>query len=569
MKQYFALLLRKKAVLTLTLLGPLLILLLAGLTYDNTNSYSFTIGAVNVNTSDSDALIATLQNSSMNIVFEDDNNSCVSNVENSLYHACITFSDGFSSGSPDKNVVTFYVDPSRIQIVSKITEKFQEHIAVQAQTKSLGIAGDILLTLSSIKTIAGEGDTFSADAITSNSKSVSSLQDVDKILDVINTAPTIPGAGMVTTYKETLDGHVKRIISFTLSSVASVQRNLDNISATDNGATIISSKASSATATISNISSQMALDSNVTNATLLKLNDTVGALTAELVALTDVLKKSSDEKGKAKAGVKTAIENIGVEAVKLKDVQSSLSQIVGKVNALTITDASQIAMPIVTKVNSLDVQSSNLPYTFPILAILILSLTAILITPAIVVYDKTSPAHIREQLSPRSSWKSSIGLYGVGLVVAVVEALLIFVLLFLFHPLSVEYIPGMMYVLVVGSVVFTALGLFIGTISRSEEVALLLSIAVIVIMLILSDIILPLATVPLFVQDIAGFNPLHVSTQLLRTATIHGGDISFLVDSSQNLWVVTIVILVIVLFLRRDKVPRVTGMSVQKVKPQK
>src|SRR3989338_2476059 len=134
MKRYIALLLRKKTVLLVTLLGPLFILLLAGLTYDNTNSYSFTIGVVNVNTSDSDSLIATLQNSSFIIISEVNTSSCISKVEKSVYHACISFSDGFVSGSPN-NVVTFYVDPSRVQILSKIEEKFQEHITLQAQTK--------------------------------------------------------------------------------------------------------------------------------------------------------------------------------------------------------------------------------------------------------------------------------------------------------------------------------------------------------------------------------------------------------------------------------------------------
>ena len=568
MKRYIALLLRKKTVLLVTLLGPLFILLLAGLTYDNTNSYSFTIGVVNVNTSDSDSLIATLQNSSFIIISEVNTSSCISKVEKSVYHACISFSDGFVSGSPN-NVVTFYVDPSRVQILSKIEEKFQEHITLQAQTKSLGLAGDILTTISAVKTFADTGVKSSTDAISSNEKSVSILGDVQKSIDALNTAPTVPGAGMVTTHKDVLDAQIRKTISLTLSSIVIIQRNIDNISATDNGATVITSKASSISSTLSNLSAQMTIDSNVTNATLLKLNDTVGSLTAELVSLTDVLKKSTDEKIKVKDGVSNAVKEIGVESSKMKDVQSSLSQIITQLNGLTITDASQIAMPIVTKTNSLNVQKTNLPYTFPILAVLILSLTAILITPALVVYDKTSSAHIREQLSPKKSWKNTFEIFFVGLIVTLTEAILVFVLLSLFQSINVDFVPGMVYVLIMSSIVFTSFGLLIGTISKSEEVALFSSIAVIIIMLILSDIILPLATVPQIVQDIAMYNPLHVSTQLLRTATIHGGNIDFLFVSSKNLWSVTIIIFAIVLFLRRNKIPRVQIMIEQKVKVQK
>ncbi len=554
MKQHITLLSRKKTVLALALLAPLLILLIAGIAYDNTNVYTFRIGVVGVGTDNSLQLISAINSSNFTVFMEQNSTDCIKKVVASDYHACITFAEGFEYGVNGKNSITFHVDPSRTQLVNTIKEKFRGYISVQSQQQTLGKAATLLSTINDIKSEAESGFKSVDDSVTSNDNSISSVKNAQTALGNIDVSPVVPGAGMISTHKDSLDAQAKKTIGNTVTQLNSIQSTISVIIQLDNSQTNITSHSLKIQSAITNLTSQLSIDSNATNASLLKLNDTISSLSSELLKLSDTLKKSSDEKSKAGTALSTAIQNLDSGGQNLRAAKNSIKNIIDRADSLSITDASQIALPIITNTDEINVQSSKLPYTFPTLAILVLSLTALLITPAIVVYDKTSPAHIREQLSPQPSWKNVFSIYTAGLLITLLEALLIFALLYLFYSKAADNGPAILFALFISGVAFTALGLLTGVVSKSEEMALIIGILLITVMLILSDVILPLATVPQSVQDVASYNPLYQSTQFLRKATIHGQNFSELLQQSVPLLITAILFLAVSMLLSSKKV---------------
>ena len=75
-------------------------------------------------------------------------------------------------------------------------------------------------------------------------------------------------------------------------------------------------------------------------------------------------------------------------------------------------------------------------------------------------------------------------------------------------------------ILLLITVFFTLIGMAVGHFFRSEETATLASISIGSIFLFLSDIILPLESMPDYIRNIAYFNPFVLGEMLLRKSIL-------------------------------------------------
>ena len=209
--------------------------------------------------------------------------------------------------------------------------------------------------------------------------------------------------------------------------------------------------------------------------------------------------------------------------INVLEVQHTLNEIDNKLSAIQVTEASAVVQPVVTKIRPVVAEASYLNYLFPALIILVIMFTALILSPTLVLLDRHSPAFFRSVMSP-----VSYGMFYAATALTsfiVIGAQLLIILAIAGVAFSAEVLSGLplaLLVLIFVCAMFVFLGMLLGYIFKSEETAILGGISLGAILLFLSGLIIPLESMPQFVQVIANLSPFVVSADLLRGVFVLG-----------------------------------------------
>ena len=117
------LLIRSKSSALIVVFGPLLVIFLVGLAFDNANAYSVSVGAYSDEYNPlSDSFLDKLKETNFGVKKYKDSQNCVQAVEEGDIHACLIFPKGFAYSQKGSNEVIFHVDYSKINLVYSIIE---------------------------------------------------------------------------------------------------------------------------------------------------------------------------------------------------------------------------------------------------------------------------------------------------------------------------------------------------------------------------------------------------------------------------------------------------------------
>lgn len=128
-----------------------------------------------------------------------------------------------------------------------------------------------------------------------------------------------------------------------------------------------------------------------------------------------------------------------------------------------------------------------------------------------VVREKNSAAYFRNFLTPTSDLMFVLSNYLSNLILVFVQMAIVFgVSVYFFRELS-HVLHYLALILVIVSSVFIFLGMFIGYMFKSEEIAILTSITVGCVLLFFSNTVMPIETLPGTIRDIVIYNPFVIS----------------------------------------------------------
>src|SRR3989344_3072209 len=113
-------LIRSKAGSLVVILGPLLIIFLAGLAFDNSNVYAVKVGIYRPDNASVTARFTEQLKDQFKVQEFASELECIDAVRNTDTAVCMRFAENFSIGVPTKNQVTFYIDYSRINLLGVI-----------------------------------------------------------------------------------------------------------------------------------------------------------------------------------------------------------------------------------------------------------------------------------------------------------------------------------------------------------------------------------------------------------------------------------------------------------------
>jgi hypothetical protein len=136
-KKNIKLLIRAKTSALIVILGPLFIIFLAGLAFDNTNLYSVKVGTYSESYNElSNSFIDRLSEKQFKVTRFPVEEDCRSAIERSEVHTCVVFSPDFTMAKNNANELSFYVDYSQINLVWSVLNAMTEQVTERSMELS-------------------------------------------------------------------------------------------------------------------------------------------------------------------------------------------------------------------------------------------------------------------------------------------------------------------------------------------------------------------------------------------------------------------------------------------------
>jgi ABC-type polysaccharide/polyol phosphate export permease len=158
---------------------------------------------------------------------------------------------------------------------------------------------------------------------------------------------------------------------------------------------------------------------------------------------------------------------------------------------------------------------------FPSLIALIVMLVSLMFAQTVVMMERKSSAYFRNLVTPTKEQVFILSNFLTTLLLLVLQLLLILGISMIVFKVDIlaNFLPTLLALLIIATF-FIIVGITVGTVFSSPETSTLGAISIGSICLFLSDVLLPLETMPGYIQNIAQFNPFVVAEHLLRSTII-------------------------------------------------
>jgi ABC-2 type transport system permease protein len=148
--------------------------------------------------------------------------------------------------------------------------------------------------------------------------------------------------------------------------------------------------------------------------------------------------------------------------------------------------------------------------------------TALLLAPTLIILEKKSPAHFRNFMAPVRGFTYLFANFATCFLLLILQSIIILAIATIFF--SSQLFSGIHYTVILlflAIALFSAIGMIVGYLFNSEETATLGAISLGSIFLFLSDVIIPIESMPSWFMAIAELNPFVVCSDLLRSTIIY------------------------------------------------
>ncbi len=163
-----------------------------------------------------------------------------------------------------------------------------------------------------------------------------------------------------------------------------------------------------------------------------------------------------------------------------------------------------------------DVPEHPVSLAFPLLIALIITFTSVVLSNLFVARQVNQPQYMRSLVAPVNDSSFLFADYAVNIFFVFIQAVFIFLIgMYLFHIDILNSLPQIALVVFLASSVFVFIGMSFGYFFKSENLSMLLSIFVVLLFQIFSDLLAPTALVSPVVGFFVAINPFVILSRLL------------------------------------------------------
>ncbi|RMF05423.1 hypothetical protein D6764_04735 [Candidatus Woesearchaeota archaeon] len=546
MWKIFAVILRNIKLLTrsklsglIVIAGPLFIMFLVGLAFNTSNIYSINIAAYKHDNSPlSDTFISQLRQNKFSVSVMDSLDECIESVRWGASHICIEFPADFVITNNKTNEINFYADTSQMNIVYLVLDSVSSELSSRASELSEGLTQLILDTVDSAREMITNNTALLTEQGARRKSALAEIDSSESELDGLDLELPSSASSDVDSLSDSIDELSDKVdelsdnaddaVSEFRSLMSKVENNAEDLVDELDDANLSTSDAEAILDFINDSRDSLnRIEENLDNANS-NISDQFSAIHSLLSDVSrnidkasNLLGKASDARSSVKEKFKSIREDINKSEAIAQQILSGYNALASQIDSLPVTSAHSIARPVTTSIKSVSSEQSNLVYMFPALIMLLVMFMPLLLSSTLVIMERKSMATFRNFCTPTKDISFMLGTFITSLLVVGIQlGLLLSIAVFFFKDVLVFNPLVLVLVLVVLTVLFTVLGMAIGYFFSSEETVTLASISVGSLLLLLSDFILPLESMPPEVASLASYNPFVIGTDILRQVVL-------------------------------------------------
>ena len=519
-------LIRAKASSLVVILGPLLIIFLAGLAFDNSNLYKVKIGVYRPDVTDITTTFLDQLREQFKVVEYDSEARCIDAIKNTDVNTCMVFSGNFTVGKPSQNEIAFHVDYSRINLVWTILQVMTEKVSERTLQASKNLTKILLDTLEYAHQRIGDQReivialTTQNDLLDKNTQDMmAELSDIDLTFDD-KAFPLEELTKSKTQVKQWVDNALALSDKGLSKSTSFIDAANALVKGSSAGGQIKDQLLVNFQKSVDDIAKIKAELATTKNLTLNSFNEFSGRLDAVANGISNTKNRlqEADTSRQLSLRVLDAINTLlDKSLLSILEVQQAMNDIDNRISAIEIKDPQAITQPIVTTIKPLVKEKTYLNYLFPVLIVLVIMFTALLITPTLILLDKHSPASFRTYMTPVRDASYVLSNFITSFILLFMQTIIILAIASVFFSGQIiANVPEAILLLLIINSLFILIGMIIGYIFNSEETATLAAVSIGAIFLFISDVIIPIESMPEVFSYIASFNPYVLASSLLR-----------------------------------------------------
>ncbi|MFW6282601.1 MAG: ABC transporter permease [Minisyncoccales bacterium] len=330
---------------------------------------------------------------------------------------------------------------------------------------------------------------------------------IEKIKSEISTKSSSLSYEMVEDLVEGLDKTKKSLLEYQ-EKIETMQDEMDSIS---DSAYMISSSSPDYNTLIDSLNEAKEILDGMNSSA--EVDDTKSEIDRALLEIEDIQEKSSSLDSSA-SDISSETEQV---IARLNDLDKKISDISEELESIRVTEIEKIVNPIKTEIYSVSGDSKNIDYLFPTLLALMVMFSGIVLSSILVIKEKKSRARFRNFITPTSNLTFILAMYFSAIIILFFQfSVLLSGLIFIGDMPMNDIILNLGVVLFFSATAFIFLGMSIGYLFRTEETGILIAISVISLLIIFSNTILPIESISAGFQNIALYNPLVVSSSILK-----------------------------------------------------
>ncbi len=535
-KKNLKLLVRAKSSALIVVLGPLLLIFLVGLAFDNTQAYQVSIGTYSEGYNElSTSFIENLKESQFRVEAFPTEELCIDAIKQGKVHTCMVFPPGLQIGKEGSNQITFHIDYSRINLVWSILDTVSGHVTERSSQISLNLTNTVLNALLQVRDRAIKTKPILVDSTTKNSDVQKKVSDVKKDLIALDLSmnPAEFKLTEIQTWATSFQQQVQTLITGSDKYFANItSRTNDVIDSVED--------ANLSTSTENAIIGDLEEILNLTKKVDTLVSGQTSLSTTKITELNTLLDQIEGKVTETKTKIDGVVQFREGANAKLSEVdqlltnslnnivviQKNMNFIESTVDSIEFKEASSIVAPITTQIKPVITEKTHLNYLFPSLIVLVIMFICILLSAILVEMEKNSKANFRSFLTPTPDIIFVVATYLTTMILLVIQLAIILGTTAIFFKARVFgnlWISALVLLLI--GTFFSLFGMLIGYVLKSEETATLAAISIGTIFLLLSGLVLPMESMPQYIRDVAEYNPYVIGEGVLRKAMLFSANI--------------------------------------------
>jgi len=550
------LLLRSRETAYTIIAGPLLIILLVSFAFlGSSDDYEINVGVY----APSDAplgerTVAALNERGYRVFVYPDEETCIDRVRTAEVHTCLAF----ASAQPGIDVapVRFHVDESRMNLVAEIVTDLSDVLEGQADDIRRDLAISAALRIESAAGLLDTASNATDEAAAQVDGAIVALSTATGAIDNLpNETGNITDLRQLRGYQQGLASNVKvatRDSDVAIEDAIEMIRDLT----TECGAECPEGLVADADDLEDSLRETQRklhlLEQETLETQLFEANLLLEYAVEDVERISAAIGNGSLAGATIGASVQDATGRLDMSARTLRLASARLSYARDVLRGEQI-DADTLANPVSTTVMSVTAQDDRLSFAYPYLLILVIMFIGMLLASTLIVTDKTSRAAFRTFTTPIGDAEGTFLAFVTGALLLAIEtgAILIISTLFIAQPLLTDP-SSTLVILAIAILLFTAIGMIIGYLSRSQEAAMIACLSIGSVLLFVSNLVIPVEGLALVSRTISAANPYIALSELLKRSMLYGVSFRTVVQELLGVIVALAILLLVAAWIQRS-----------------